>query len=376
MKASDFLWQINELGIKTIIGVPDSTLKHFCSEIQVHPGEFRHYTPANEGAAVGIAVGEYLASGNPACVYMQNSGMGNAVNPICSIACGDIYGVPIFFVIGWRGEPGKKDEPQHLFQGKITCALLDTLSIPYAVIDENTTKDEMLSVMKEAKRVLSENRQFAVVVKKGTFEAGESFLWDNGYHMIREEALEKIIETIPRDTCVVSTTGKISREIYEKSNALYGDHKNIFMTVGGMGHASMIAYGIAVRKPGQNILCIDGDGAALMHMGALAFIAAHAPKNFYHVIVNNQAHESVGGMPTDCPKLSFVQLARAAGYSGASELMDMDDLGQIARDMESKKPGPILYEVKVSLKSRSDLTRPIETAEENKNSYMRFLNTI
>ena len=130
MKASDFLWQINELGIKTIIGVPDSTLKHFCSEIQVHPGEFRHYTPANEGAAVGIAVGEYLASGNPACVYMQNSGMGNAVNPICSIACGDIYGVPIFFVIGWRGEPGKKDEPQHLFQGKITCALLDTLSIP------------------------------------------------------------------------------------------------------------------------------------------------------------------------------------------------------------------------------------------------------
>lgn len=372
MKAFELLKQIEDMGIEVITGVPDSTLKQFCDGLKLYDGHFRHYVTANEGAAVGLAVGTYLASGKPACIYMQNSGIGNAVNPLASLANKDVYGIPILFIVGWRGEPGVKDEPQHVFQGKITCRLFETMEVPYAIVDSATTKDEMLAVLEEAKKHLKENNQFAIIVKKGTFEADKKFTWNNGNVLVREQVLGRLLELAPKEACIVSTTGKISRELYEQSNRLFGNHDSIFMTVGGMGHASMIAFGIAKQRPDKRVICIDGDGAALMHMGALAFIASHAPDNFVHIVINNQAHESVGAMPTDCPQTEFAALARAAGYAYAEKITDNAGLDRIQEGLINMK-GPVFYEIMVSLDSRSDLSRPAETARENRDGFMKAI---
>lgn len=372
MRAFRLLEQLEKMGIQTIAGVPDSTLKQFCDGIQTYQGNLRHYVTANEGAATGLAIGCYLATSRPACVYMQNSGIGNAVNPLASLANRDVYGVPVLFVVGWRGEPGVKDEPQHVFQGKITCELFEALSVPYRVIDQNTSDGEMDEILAEAEKVLRQGDQFALIVKKGTFEKAEPFQWENGYTMVREDVLGHILKGLSEDTVVVSTTGKISRELYEQSEKLYGKHDNIFMTVGGMGHASMIALGIAENRRDKKIVCIDGDGAVLMHMGALPFIASQAPENFYHVVINNQAHESVGAMPTGCQAADFAQIARAAGYREAKRLQSMEEVEQIGGWM-GEKTGPVFWEIPVALESRADLGRPKESARENKEGFMRAL---
>lgn len=372
MKASRLLSQLEHMGIDTIAGVPDSTLKQFCDGVQTYQGKMSHYVTANEGAAVGVAIGSYLATGRPACVYMQNSGIGNAVNPLASLANGDVYGIPMLFIVGWRGEPGVKDEPQHVFQGKITCQLFETLAVAYRVIDSDTTDEQMDDVLRKAGEKLSQGEQFAIIVKKGTFEKEEPFSWANGNPMVREEVLGRILQSLPRDTVIVSTTGKISRELYEQSDAIYGGHENIFMTVGGMGHASMIALGIAEKRPDKKIVCIDGDGAALMHMGALPFIASRAPKNFYHIVINNMAHESVGAMPTGCQQTSFAGIAAAAGYRRANTLETPEAVTQIGSLVKTEE-GPVLLEIPVSLGARSDLGRPKESARENKEHFMAFL---
>lgn len=374
MRAGKLLEELEKMGIETIAGVPDSTLKQFCDGIENYKGGLSHYVTANEGAAVGLAIGSFLASGKPACVYMQNSGIGNAVNPLASLANGDVYGIPMFFIVGWRGEPGTKDEPQHVFQGKITCDLFDTLAVAYRVVDKDTSEEGMLAVLRDASDILSQNGQFALIVRKGTFEKEEPFLWENGNSLVREEVLGEILTRIPRDAVIVSTTGKISRELYEQSHKIYGNHDNIFMTVGGMGHASMIALGIAKKKPNKKVVCIDGDGAALMHMGALPFIASQTPENFYHIIINNQAHESVGAMPTGCRQADFVRIAQAAGYAHAEKLEAMGYAARIGGFIAEEK-GPALFEIPVSLYSRLDLGRPKESARENKEGFMGFLHS-
>lgn len=373
MKASKVLSQLGNMGIDTIAGVPDSTLKQFCDGLQTYEGSLRHYVTANEGAAVGVAIGSYLASGKPACVYLQNSGIGNIVNPLASLANGDVYGIPMLFIVGWRGEPGVKDEPQHVFQGKITCELFETLAVTYSVIDQNTSWEEMEDILQEAGRILERGDQFAIIVKKGTFEKEAPFTWSNGNPMEREEVLGHILQALPRETAIVSTTGKISRELYEQSDKIYGDHENLFMTVGGMGHASMIALGVAAKRPDKTVVCIDGDGAALMHMGAMPFIASQAPENFYHIVINNMAHESVGAMPTGCQQTSFAEIAKAAGYKIVDKLETLGAVDQIGKRIQEVK-GPVFFEIPVSLGSRSDLGRPKESAKENKEGFMQFLN--
>lgn len=372
MKADKLLQALEQRGIHTIIGVPDSTLKQFCDGLQNYKGNINHYVPVNEGAAVGLAVGSYLADGKPACVYMQNSGIGNAVNPIASLANRDVYGIPMLFLVGWRGEPGVKDEPQHVFQGKITCKLFEVLSIPYEVIDKDTTWEQMESILTEAFEILSGGEQFAIIVRKGTFEKDVPYTWENGNTLNREEALATILKEGGHEAVLVSTTGKISRELYEQSDALYGTHENIFMTVGGMGHASMIALGIAKKRPEEKIICIDGDGAALMHMGALAFISSQSPENFVHIIINNQSHESVGAMPTGCQKVNFSELAKNVGYSWTIRVSTLEELTKVLRNIDEQK-GPILVEVLVSLDSRADLGRPKESARENKEAFMEYI---
>ena len=236
MRVSFFLQQIKDLGIRTIAGVPDSTLKQFCDAVQLDDGEnFKHYVTANEGAAVALATGEYLATNHPSLVYLQNSGLGNIINPLVSIANQEVYAIPMLFIVGWRGEPGKKDEPQHIYQGKITCELLSVMGVPYSIIDEETSETQMIEVLKDAKDILNQNRQYAVVVKRGTFEKCVESVWNTNYKIIRERALKLILENIYSDSYIISTTGKISRELYEQSDRLFNNHDRIFMTVGGWG---------------------------------------------------------------------------------------------------------------------------------------------
>lgn len=370
MKASVFLKEIKNIGIRTITGVPDSTLKQFCDAVQTDQGKvFKHYVTANEGAAVGIATGEYLASARPCLVYLQNSGLGNIINPLASIANREVYGIPMLFVIGWRGEPGKKDEPQHVYQGKVTCELLEVMDVPYSIIDDMTTDVEMQEVLLKAKALMNEDRQYAIIVKKGAFENEKEFTWKNGYKLVREQALKVILENVYNDSFIVSTTGKISRELYEQSDALYGNHERIFMTVGGMGHASMIAYGMAQADASKQIVCIDGDGAVMMHMGALAFIAKQSPENFLHIVINNAAHESVGAMPTGFSGQTYSQIAAACGYQKTYTVQTEEELRTSILEARNSKELSMI-EVLVSLDSRADLGRPKESAKENRIHFM------
>lgn len=372
MLVTDFIGQIKKIGIKTLAGVPDSALKPFCDYINgMGKKEFTHYVPANEGAAVGIAIGEYLATGVPACVYMQNSGLGNVVNPITSLANEEVYGIPMLLLVGYRGEPGTKDEPQHKYMGKITESLLDVLDIEHIVLGKELTEQEITDGFLRAARRLEEGKQFAFVLKRDFLEIEEKGVYENNNSLVREDVIAQIIESLDERDVVVSTTGKISREVYEQSDKIKGNHAQDFLTVGGMGHASMIALGIAQNAKEKRVYCLDGDGAELMHMGSLAFIAKQNPKNLIHICLNNEAHESVGGMPTGCAGLSYAKVAEAVGYEAVYCIDTMDELKQILNDIKMKRV-LIFIEVRVSMKSRADLGRPKETAEENKENFMKY----
>ncbi len=372
MKAENFTRKLKGLGIDTLIGVPDSTLKQFCDYINTDgKKEFHHYVPENEGAAIGLATGVYLATKKPACVYMQNSGLGNTVNPITSLMNREVYDIPLLMLVGWRGEPGLHDEPQHKFMGKITTGLLDVLEIPYSVIGSDTTEAQLDEILTAAAAVLGENRQYAIVIRKNTFDARSGEGYHNENTLCREWTIGRILQNLKPNDAVVSTTGKISREVYEQSDKLLGQHAQEFLTVGGMGHASMIALGMAQNMPEKRVFCIDGDGAVLMHLGSLPFIGKQHPENLIHICLNNEAHESVGGMPTGAVGQSYAKIAESCGYEHVYLIETEEDLNQFFRDLGSYA-GPIFAEIKVSMDSRGDLGRPKETAVENKESFMKY----
>lgn len=371
MKVELFVNEIKALGITTIAGVPDSALQPFCNYLNGEQKEFRHFVPANEGAAVGLAIGEYLASGKPTCVYMQNSGIGNIVNPITSLANEAVYDIPILFVVGWRGEPGKKDEPQHRFMGEITGELLDVLHIKNRVISNQMSEKEVRDIFLEAKQQLENQKQFAIIVKRDALQLGTSNSYKNSFSLKREEAISEIIDSLSKEDVIVSTTGKISREVYEQCDKIIGHHKQAFLTVGGMGHAGMIAFGIAQQAHEKKVFCIEGDGAILMHMGELAFLAKQAPINYVHICLNNEAHESVGGMPTGAVGEDFFSLARDCGYK---YVVCVNNSKELKKELMKIKEmdGPVFIEVKVSMESRKDLGRPKESAIENRNNFMEY----
>lgn len=372
MKVEVLIEEIKKLGIQSIIGVPDSTLKEFCDYMNYeNPDGLKHYVPANEGAAVGLAAGVYLGTGKPACIYMQNSGIGNAVNPIASLLNREVYDIPALFLVGWRGEPGVHDEPQHKFQGMITKELFDVLNVKNEVIDSHTTDEQLKAIFESAKNELDNNRQFAIIVKKETFEKRNNASHANQYAFLREDAIKEILKQIDSTDMIVSTTGKISREVYEQSQSILGSHSQAFLTVGSMGHSSMIALGLAKEKKNQRVYCIDGDGAVLMHMGSLAFIAKQNPKNLIHIVLNNDAHESVGGMPTCAVGINIAAIAQACGYPKVYSAGSLEELSDV---LKKAKAGNqlCLIEVKVSLKSRADLGRPKESARDNKENFMKY----
>jgi len=373
MEAAHFLKGMNTLGIEYFFGVPDSHLKVLCDTLYAEYGDGgQHIVAANEGAAVGLAAGHYLATGKPALVYMQNSGIGNIVNPVASLLNGAVYGIPCVLVIGWRGEPCEHDEPQHIFQGEITLPLLQVLDIPYFVLSKETTDESFGQFIEHASAFIEKGKTVAFVVRKGAFSGGKKVQYGNDRKLARETALAIIAENAGETDVFVSTTGKASRELFEIRERLGQSHKQDFLTVGSMGHAGMIAAGIALSKRGRRVWCLDGDGAMVMHLGSALVLANMRCDNLVHVVFNNGAHESVGGMPVARGKVDFNAIARSFGYSETYRAENENELKE-SINKAINMTGPVFIEVMVSLGSRQDLGRPSETPDENKRALMNFL---
>lgn len=370
--AREFLRLLKSEGIDFFSGVPDSLLKDFCACLSDNAEGLSNVVAPNEGCAVAMAAGHFLATSKPACVYMQNSGQGNAVNPLLSLVDEEVYNIPLLMLVGWRGQPGKKDEPQHAKQGKLTLKIFDTLGIKYELLgaDMELAKAQVKSA---AEYMLKTNKPFALVVEKATFKKCEAKIARPECSQIpRRDAIAKVASALSKSDICVATTGHISRELYEfrKFNSL--PHDSDFLTVGSMGHASSIALAIALAKPERRVVCLDGDGALLMHAGALATIAACKPKNFKHIVFNNLSHDSVGGQPTCAGATNAAKLALAMGYESAFSVSDEGELeDKIKKFLEAKSPS--LLEIKVKRGAREGLMRPLETPAENKKIFMDFL---
>lgn len=355
-------------------GVPDSQLKALANWCLATYGQNpkHHVIAANEGNAAALAAGYYLATGKIPVVYMQNSGEGNIINPAASLLNDKVYGIPVIFVIGWRGEPGVHDEPQHVFQGEVTIPLLDVMGIPSFVIGKDTTEEALRAAMDSFRPLLAAGKDVAFVVKKGalTFEGTVSF---SNHHLLTRENIIRCITAVSGEDPIVSTTGKASRELFEIREAAQSGHGRDFLTVGSMGHASSIALGVALQKPETTVWCVDGDGAMLMHMGAMAVMGRTAPKNLIHIVVNNEAHESVGGMPTAADKTDLATVARACGYPHAETVADAESLNRALLRAKTAK-SLCFIEVKSAIGARVNLGRPIMSAKENKLIFMHNLN--
>ena len=351
-------------------GVPDSQLKALCDCLIDTYGTDpkRHMIAANEGNAAALASGYYLATGKVPVVYLQNSGLGNIMNPVVSLLNKKVYGIPCLFIIGWRGEPGVHDEPQHVFQGEITPGLLEQIGIPFFILDRETTIEQIAAKMEEYRLLFKEGRQCALVVRKGALAYRGHTKYGVPHQVKREDAIERIVQAA-KDDLIVSTTGKISRELFELRTYKGQGHFRDFLTVGSMGHSSSIALGIALQQPDFRVWCLDGDGAALMHMGSMALIGTSRPDNFVHVVLNNEAHESVGGMPTAAGQIDLPGVARACGYPAAASVSTLTELEK-ELDMVKNKRQLTFLEIQCSLESRTDLGRPDIAPIENKRAFM------
>ncbi|MCI9471236.1 MAG: phosphonopyruvate decarboxylase [Lachnospiraceae bacterium] len=364
------------IGSDFYTGVPDSQLKALCDHLMNKYGidPHHHMIAVNEGNCTALAAGYHLATGKVPVVYMQNSGEGNIINPVASLLNDKVYAIPVVFIIGWRGEPGIHDEPQHIYQGEVTIKLLEDMDIKSFIIDKKTTEDEVVDVMEKFKKILAVGKDVAFVICKDALQYDGKVVYENDNTMTREEIIQHIVDVSGEDL-IVSTTGKTSRELFETRVANRQSHKYDFLTVGSMGHSSSIALGIALNKPVQKIWCIDGDGAVLMHMGAMALIGTTRPTNFVHVIINNGAHETVGGMPTVAGEIDLVAIARACGYPNA---VSVDDLDTLDKELEAAKSRNALslIEVKCAIGARDNLGRPTIKSVQNKLNFMEYLKTL
>lgn len=361
------------LGAEFYTGVPDSQLKALCNYlINTYGIDPKHHViGANEGNCAALAAGYHLATGKVPVVYMQNSGEGNIINPAASLLNHKVYGIPVIFVVGWRGEPGIHDEPQHIYQGEVTVKLLEDMGIRTFIVGKETAEEELAQYMEEAAPVLADGGDVAFVVRKGALTYEEKTVYKNDHTMVREEIIRHIAR-VSGDDPVVSTTGKASRELFEIREANGQSHKYDFLTVGSMGHSSSIALGIAAQKPDAKVWCVDGDGAVLMHMGSMAVIGSLCPDNLVHVVVNNGAHETVGGMPTAAGQIDLAAIAEACGYRYAARAENFEELDRELKAAKERRELSFI-EVKCSIGAREDLGRPTTTARENKEKFMEYL---
>lgn len=368
-----FIDKLGSLGIDFFAGVPDSLLKNICAYISDNMDSRHNIIAANEGGAVGLAAGYHLATGKIGCVYMQNSGEGNIINPLASLTDPEVYDIPMLLLIGWRGRPGVKDEPQHVKQGKVTTSLLDTMGIRHVVLgkDESEASAQMEEVVSSIRET---NEVYAIVIEKDTFEAyAMQNMESNDLTLSREDAIRCVAGSTGPSDVIVATTGMISRELFEYRESVGEGHERDFLTVGAMGHASQIALGIALEKPSVKVWCFDGDGATLMHMGGMTVVASKAPENYIHVVFNNGAHDSVGGQPTVGLKIDLPTVAGAVGYKAAYSVDTIEAMRTVLDEVKAAE-GPVFMEVRVRKGNRKDLGRPTTAPVDNKMMLMNFLN--
>lgn len=364
------------IGSDFYTGVPDSQLKALCNYLMNRYGidPKHHVIAANEGNCTALAAGYHLATGKVPVVYMQNSGEGNVINPVASLLNDKVYAIPVIFIVGWRGEPGIHDEPQHIYQGEVTVKLLEDMGIESFVIGTDTTEEELAAKMEEFREILAFGKDVAFVIRKGALTDSSEIEYVNKYEMVREEIIQHIVKVSGEDP-IVSTTGKASRELFETRVKNGQSHKYDFLTVGSMGHSSSIALGVAINKPHTRIWCVDGDGSVLMHMGSMAVIGATNPNNLIHVVINNGAHETVGGMPTVASEIDIVAIAKACGYKNAVSVNTFKNL-DMELDLAKNRGALSLIEVKCSIGARNDLGRPTTSAIENKENFMKYLSKL
>ncbi|CAF1137367.1 unnamed protein product [Adineta steineri] len=376
---AEFYKQVKTIcGIDHFCGVPDSLLKDFCAYVTKNVPSSNHLITANEGSAIGVACGSYMATGKPSLVYLQNSGLGNIINPILSLAIPGVYSLPMLLLIGWRGEPGKRDEPQHRIQGPATPGILAALNIPFQVLPDY--HEGASQALETAKRYMETAKgPYALLVKRQTFlpYSLPKKTDDSGLVFTREEALQCVSEYFHHRDVVVGTTGMLSRELFELRKQRGDGHERDFLTVGGMGHASSIALGIALQRPNRTVFCLDGDGAVIMHMGVLGNIAATAPSNFKHIVFNNGTHDSVGGQPTvagDYKQFSFGRIAQGCGYKHVMLATNKNEIKEAMEKLRAiKDDGPVLLELRVKSGHRKNLGRPTRSTSDNRKEFMHFL---
>ena len=363
---------LKDKDIDFFTGVPDSLLKSICAYISDNVSKENNVIAANEGGAVALGAGYHLATGKIPLIYMQNSGIGNAINPLLSLVDKKVYCIPMLLMIGWRGEPGIKDEPQHIKQGEVTTKLLDTMSIHYEILPDNFEQAKKI-IENSIMYIKMNNNPFAFVIRKKTFEPYElqNKITDI-FKITREEAIKVIIDSFDENDIVVTTTGKTSRELFEYREKLKQGHEKDFLTVGSMGHASQIALGIAMQKPNRQVYCFDGDAALIMHTGSLGIICDQTPKNFKHIVFNNGAHDSVGGQPTIGFKTSFSKIAEGFNYKHFDKVSKLEELKAILKTFRSCE-GPALLEIKLKKGARENLGRPTVKPVVNKISFMKSL---
>ena len=369
IEVKEFFDTLRSEGVRRFCGVPDSLLKNICAYISDNTTPNEHLITANEGSAVALAVGQYIASGKPSLVYMQNSGFGNAINPLLSLADAKVYGIPMLVMVGWRGEPGVKDEPQHIKQGEVMERLLDACDLPTIIISAETKS--IVGVLKSAVALtISNNQPVILLVKKGTFGP---YKLQNTIPDIaessREDAIEMIVEASEVDDVFVATTGMPSRELFEIRVKNKQPHDKDFLTVGSMGHANMIALGIA-QNTDRHVFCIDGDGASIMHLGNLTSTGQSGAKNLIHIVLNNAAHDSVGGQPTCADLIDLPLIAKACGYASVKSMSKLDEIQNYIEEIKGQS-GPHLLEVRIKKGSRSDLGRPTSSPNQNKEALMK-----
>lgn len=360
-------------GVDFFTGVPDSLLKDFCGYISDNASINKNIISANEGSALSIAAGYNIATGKLPLVYLQNSGLGNLLNPLLSLADKEVYSIPMILLIGWRGEPGHKDEPQHIKQGRVQNSILDAIEVPYFILDSTVAEvsDFITDVVETA--IIKQAPVAIIVREKSFFEYKIRTINKNTYKLTRENAIVKIMETMPDDCVIVSTTGKASREVYENQNKINNFEQRVFLTVGSMGHCSQIALGIALNSS-KKVVCIDGDGSVIMHMGSMAIIGDISTMNFYHFVLNNGAHESVGGQRTVGLNISLQNIAKSCGYKYAVSFSTAEELESNLTNIFQTE-GPVFIEVKVNIESRSDLGRPKSHPRDNRTNLMKFLSS-
>ena len=360
-------------GVDFFCGVPDSLLKDLCAYISDNTQDKNHIICANEGNAIALCAGHYLANSTFGVAYMQNSGLGNCINPLLSLVDEEVYKIPLLMLIGWRGEIGTQDEPQHLKQGKVSDKILKACKIEYSILSKEE-KNALIELEKACEYIKRKSKPYAIIIRKNSFEPYKlKNSKKTNYKMTREFAMKEVVNSIDQNSIIISTTGQISRELYEIRENSNCFHEKDFLTVGSMGHASSIALAVALEKKQKEIYCFDGDGAMIMHLGALPVISKTQCKNFKHIVFNNEAHDSVGAQPTSADMINFIKLAKACGYKNSYRAENLKELKSVLKNFINSQ-GPSLLEIKVKCGARKDLGRPKEKPCENKKIFMEFLN--